>query len=93
MKKKFVIFAICVCALFSQLFVGQITFAYSPVKKNTYSCDYSILKRYNDPVIYNAKSHIYHETWCEWALKSTENGYYMERKEAQMKGRHCKVCY
>ena len=87
------IFSIILIVFIGLLSVNLEVFAFKPIKKNSYYCNQQILRKYNSPVVFNVKSRIYHEPNCQWALKCTENGYYMERSDAQRKGRPCKVCH
>lgn len=90
MKK---ILSIILIVFIGLLSVNLEVFAFKPIKKNSYYCNQQILRKYNSPVVFNVKSRIYHEPNCQWALKCTENGYYMERSDAQRKERPCKVCH
>ena len=77
------------------LFIFFITpcFAYDKViKKNGYMPDQKILFLYNNPVIYNTKTHKYHKPGCNHAANCTANCVYMEKEQARQKGVPCKVC-
>jgi len=46
-----------------------------------------------ETVVFNVKTHKYHSTRCEWALKCTKNCIKIDKKEAIKRGGvPCKVC-
>lgn len=46
-----------------------------------------------ETVIYNTKTHKYHQIWCRWAAKCTVNCIQLDKKEAIKRGGvPCKVC-
>ena len=54
---------------------------------------FSIKICYAEMVMYNTKTHKYHQIWCRWAAKCTVNCIKIDKKEAIKRGGiPCKVC-
>ena len=62
------------------------------IPKVGFETDKEALEYFDDPVVLNIKSKIYHETNCIWAKECTENCVYIEREVAEWQGRHCYEC-
>lgn len=62
------------------------------IKKTSKRVPSKVKSQFNEIVVFNTNSNIYHEPWCEWSEKCVDNCVYMEREEAQKYGRHCHVC-